>query len=557
MAISSSLATENKRSSFTGSFKKLWKNFPGNFGSPILQKELRGNFRKNGFFIIHTLCLTVIAGAIVWGVMSHSESATSTQEKLTSVQLGRSLFDTFFVIQYFIVLIIFPALTATAFTEERTRGSYDLLLCTDLNPSEIVLGKLLATSIYCLTTVFATLPLLAITTLFGGVSFGEIAAGYGILIGLTLALSMLGVFISAWVSSNIMSILIVYSVVFMFFIYSAMTWPYFVPLFDFLGIAKLEEGEIVKTGDTFVGMILKHIGGGKELLRLGFYSVITFAYFFIFTTNRIRPKADDHSSPLRALTLVFLACLAFLNWQDLSPEFANHKLAEEEVFSSSLILFFFLLFVVLRFSTESLMVPRRICRRFSRWRGIRFFYRIFTPGAFWGFVFTFVLILLGSLSFYSTLMPAIDDLDSWGKYRYTQFFTFFPFYFFGFAALGFCLSAWGFTPGYNFWTVFFIFIITALLPLIFSIGQQGDGIFCFYYISPFTIFQSLGEPPPMNEKAPRYLLFGSVPVIVAAGVFFTTVGTLLTWIGTLLARKAKAPMLCLGKWADEAKQDGV
>ena len=180
----------------------------GNLGWPILLKEIRADFRKNRFFIMHFFCVLAIAIGILLQIWFHVDT-----EDLTSVQLGRNLFDTFFMLQFLVVLIVFPALTSTAFTEERANKSLALLITTDLRSGEIVLGKFLSTSMYCLITLLATVPLLAISTLFGGVKMEEIFLAYAILISHTVVIAMTGVFLSSCFKSNLHSTLTVYALV--------------------------------------------------------------------------------------------------------------------------------------------------------------------------------------------------------------------------------------------------------------------------------------------------------------------------------------------------------
>src|SRR5438477_272839 len=80
------------------------------------------------------------------------------------------------------------------------------------SPVALVWGKFMACSLYCLIYIVATVPLLALSLLFAGVSFQEIVIAYVMLIGLTLLLSMTGVFISSCFSSNLRATLTCYVV---------------------------------------------------------------------------------------------------------------------------------------------------------------------------------------------------------------------------------------------------------------------------------------------------------------------------------------------------------
>src|SRR5262249_40393770 len=89
--------------------------FLGNLGWPILQKEIRADFRKNRFFITHLVCLAVLGAGILFKVVSGAD-----EHDAQPAVIGRDLFNTFLVIQYLVVVVVFPAFSANALSEERS-----------------------------------------------------------------------------------------------------------------------------------------------------------------------------------------------------------------------------------------------------------------------------------------------------------------------------------------------------------------------------------------------------------------------------------------------------
>src|SRR3954463_6139722 len=65
-------------------------------------------------------------------------------------------------------------LVASAVALEKDRKTFDLLLLTNLSNSDLVLGKLLAGMLSVVVVVVATLPLMLIIALLGGVSTTQI-----------------------------------------------------------------------------------------------------------------------------------------------------------------------------------------------------------------------------------------------------------------------------------------------------------------------------------------------------------------------------------------------
>ena len=64
-------------------------------------------------------------------------------------------------------------LTADCLSEEKREGTLGLLFLTDLRGYDVVLGKLMATSVHALYSLLAIFPVLALPLLMGGVTVGE------------------------------------------------------------------------------------------------------------------------------------------------------------------------------------------------------------------------------------------------------------------------------------------------------------------------------------------------------------------------------------------------
>jgi ABC-type Na+ efflux pump permease subunit len=83
------------------------------------------------------------------------------------------LFGWFFesvVVQHFVFLLLLtPALTAGALTDEKTRGTFEHLLTTAARPLDVVLGKLLSRGAQVLLLSLVTVPLVGFFGTFGGI----------------------------------------------------------------------------------------------------------------------------------------------------------------------------------------------------------------------------------------------------------------------------------------------------------------------------------------------------------------------------------------------------
>ena len=102
--------------------------------------------------------------------------------------LGEGFYFAIATVQLALVLLVAPAATAGAICVDRARGTLTHMLVTDLSDPEIVLGKLAARLLPVFALVAATVPVLALAGLLGGIIIEAIAT----LTLITLSLAILG-----------------------------------------------------------------------------------------------------------------------------------------------------------------------------------------------------------------------------------------------------------------------------------------------------------------------------------------------------------------------------
>ena len=73
--------------------------------------------------------------------------------------------------EFGMILLIIPAITAGSIAGERERQTLDMLLATKMKPWSIVLGKLESSLSSVLMLAVSSLPVLSIVFIFGGVAF--------------------------------------------------------------------------------------------------------------------------------------------------------------------------------------------------------------------------------------------------------------------------------------------------------------------------------------------------------------------------------------------------
>lgn len=163
--------------------------------NPILRRELRVRMRGRRAFVVlgaYLLLLGIVAYATEQ-VLVHADESYQLQ----SFQVGQILFAGLAIFEITVLIFVAPALTATAISAERERGTFDLLRATPVRPHTLVWGKLVAALSYAALLIVASIPMASAVFLFGGVAPPDVWATFALLGITTLAFGMLGLFCSA------------------------------------------------------------------------------------------------------------------------------------------------------------------------------------------------------------------------------------------------------------------------------------------------------------------------------------------------------------------------
>ena len=151
----------------------------------VLQRELTERMRRRNTPVVITvflLAVIVVFAAIFRGITSMNQAVhcvngrcfTEGAGVLGFAGAGRLLFQLLAFFAVVLACMIVPALTAAVISGERERQTLVPLQLTLLSPIAIVAGKLTASLAFMLLLLFATLPIIGVTFLIGGVALGEV-----------------------------------------------------------------------------------------------------------------------------------------------------------------------------------------------------------------------------------------------------------------------------------------------------------------------------------------------------------------------------------------------
>jgi ABC-type transport system involved in multi-copper enzyme maturation permease subunit len=157
---------------------------------PIVERELRVAARRRSTYWTRGLAALLASGFAIW-ILGITISAGGP------VRGGRMIFTGLSACALVACLFAGVFLTADSLSYEKREGTLGLLFLTDLRGSDIVLGKLTATSVAALYGLLAIVPVLAIPILLGGVTWWEFARVVTGLVGTLLFSLSLGMMFSS------------------------------------------------------------------------------------------------------------------------------------------------------------------------------------------------------------------------------------------------------------------------------------------------------------------------------------------------------------------------
>lgn len=156
---------------------------------PIVERQLRESSRRPATYRMRSLL--ALAALAIWFFLLVAGSNSG------GVRKGMMLFIAIGVLALGFCLVAGIFLTADCLSEEKREGTLGLLFLTELKGYDVVLGKLVATSLHSIYGLLAVLPLLALPLLMGGVTSGEFWRVTSVLL-LTLYLTLsIGMVVSA------------------------------------------------------------------------------------------------------------------------------------------------------------------------------------------------------------------------------------------------------------------------------------------------------------------------------------------------------------------------
>ena len=163
--------------------------------NPVYRQETKVSARSFRLPLVILVCNSVLALAGLLDMYFMVSQVKATAEIQYSGFLSLYLFVA--AIEFTMLLLIVPALTAGSISGERERQTLNLMLSTQMTPAEIVLGKLISSMINMALLVISSFPVISLVFIYGGIQLRDLGLLLLLYLSVALLSSSLGLCFSA------------------------------------------------------------------------------------------------------------------------------------------------------------------------------------------------------------------------------------------------------------------------------------------------------------------------------------------------------------------------
>ncbi len=153
-------------------------------------------------FIVLTIYLVLLAGfAGMVEILVEQSFSTGFggSAVFASSAIGQGIFAALLMLMTLQVVFLAPSSTSGAISLEREKQTLELLIATPISSLAIVVGKLLSALVWVFLLIAASIPLMAVVFVFGGIGPETVLSGYAVLIATALGLGSFGLACSSLV----------------------------------------------------------------------------------------------------------------------------------------------------------------------------------------------------------------------------------------------------------------------------------------------------------------------------------------------------------------------
>ncbi len=164
---------------------------------PVFNREIITTPRSLRLYLTRAGYVAALFGLVftAWLILFGSKQQSGLGDL---ARFGSAIFTVLAPLQLAVAVAFSALITAAAVAQEKDRRTLDLLLMTNLSNTELVLSKLLASMLSIVVPVTASIGLLMLVTLLGGVSYAQVFRVVAVTFASAAVAGSLGSMIALW-----------------------------------------------------------------------------------------------------------------------------------------------------------------------------------------------------------------------------------------------------------------------------------------------------------------------------------------------------------------------
>lgn len=122
------------------------------------------------------------------------------------------------VAQFIILGMIVPVRTASSISGERERQTFDIMMTTGMTPFSVILGKVFTAIVQSMLYVAASLPIMALSFVIGGMSWSYLFWFFAVALLISLFSASIGILCSSLCRKSVSAVVMSYGLYLVFFV---------------------------------------------------------------------------------------------------------------------------------------------------------------------------------------------------------------------------------------------------------------------------------------------------------------------------------------------------
>lgn len=184
--------------------------------NPIIKRDVRVQSRSMkicwGVFV-YELILALVFFLVM--LIIQEENKYSTSNIYSTLVL---LYPILGVTQLVVLALIVPVRTASAISGEKERQTFDIMMTTSMTPFSIILGKVMTAIIQSMFFVVASMPVMALSFVIGGMSWSYLFWFFAVALLMSFFAASIGILCSSLCKRSVSAVIMAYGFYLVFFI---------------------------------------------------------------------------------------------------------------------------------------------------------------------------------------------------------------------------------------------------------------------------------------------------------------------------------------------------